>query len=64
MKKFLKGRPVEEEKKRDLASLAGKWSQEECDAFDHNTLVFDHIDMASWKHLFLNINLTAFSLQP
>lgn len=48
MEESLKVRPVEK-KRRDVARFAGQWSQAECDAFDRNTQVFEHIDEETWK---------------
>ncbi len=48
MEESLQVRPVEK-KKRDVARLAGKWSQAECEAFDRNTLAFERIDEEIWK---------------
>jgi plasmid stability protein len=36
-------------KRRDLSKFAGQWSQEEYDAFESNTLVFEQIDDETWK---------------
>lgn len=38
-----------EKKKRDISSLVGQWTDQECEAFDRNTEVFERLDEENWK---------------
>ena len=36
-------------RRRDLSCLAGKWTDEEADAFDENVRIFEQIDEELWQ---------------
>ncbi len=36
-------------KRRDISSLAGQWSSQECAAFERNTRIFEQIDKELWQ---------------